>query len=72
MSQKLPVGNFKQVENTSQFGKDFIENYNEDCDEQYFLEVDKIVMNNIFLKLMFNILKNYMTFTMVYPFCPKE
>ena len=51
MSQKLPVGGFKLVENTSQFSKDFIENYNEDSDE-----------------LMFKILKNYMTFIMIYPF----
>ena len=39
MSQKLPVWGFKWVENTSQFSKDFIENYNEDSDEGYFLEV---------------------------------
>ena len=28
------------VENTSQFSKDFIENYNENSDEEYFLDVD--------------------------------
>ena len=39
MSQKLPVNNFKCVEDTSQFTKDFIDNYNEDSDEGYFLEV---------------------------------
>ena len=33
------VWGFKWVENTSQFSKDFIENYNEDSDEGYFLEV---------------------------------
>ena len=27
-----------------------------------------VVMKDIFVKLMFNILKNYMTFTMIYPF----
>ena len=40
MSRKLLVGGFKWVENTSQFIKDFIENYNEDSDEGYFPEVD--------------------------------
>ena len=39
MSQKLPLGSFKGVEYTSQFSKDFIESYNEDSDEEYFLEV---------------------------------
>ena len=32
-------GGFKWVENTSQFSKDFIENYNEDSDVGYFFEV---------------------------------
>ena len=40
MAQKLPVGGFNQVESTSQFTKDLIENYNEDSDEGYFIEVD--------------------------------
>ena len=40
MSQKLPVDGFKWVENTSQFNKDFIENYDKDSDAGYFLEVD--------------------------------
>ena len=40
MSQKLPVDGFKWVENTSQYNEDFIENYNEDSDEGYLLEVD--------------------------------
>ena len=40
MRQKLPVDGFKWVENTSKFSKDFIENYNEDSNEGYFLEVD--------------------------------
>ena len=38
-SQKLPVGGFRLVENTSQFNKDFMKNYSED-DDGYFLEVD--------------------------------
>ena len=40
ISQKLPVGSFKWIKNTSQFNKDFIENYNEISDEGYFLKVD--------------------------------
>ena len=40
MSQKLPVDNFEQIEDTSQFNKDFTKNYNEESSEGYFLEVD--------------------------------
>ena len=40
MPQKLSVGGFKWIEHTSQFSKDFIENYTEDSDEGYFFEVD--------------------------------
>ena len=40
ISQKLPVGSFKWIKNTSQFNKDFIENYNEITDEGYFHKVD--------------------------------
>ena len=40
MSQNLPVGVFKYVENTHQFYKDFIKNCNEYSDGGYFLEVD--------------------------------
>ena len=40
MSQKLPVNNFGWIEDTSQFNEDFIKNYNEESDEEYFLEVD--------------------------------
>ena len=39
MGQKLLVGCFKWIENTSQFSKDVIKNYNEDSDGKYFLEV---------------------------------
>ena len=48
MSQKLPVNNFECIKDTSQFNKDLIRNYNEQ------------VMQDIFLLLMFNILKKYM------------
>ena len=38
--QKLPVNNLKWIKNIFQFNEDFIENYNEERDEGYFLEVD--------------------------------
>ena len=60
MSQELPVSSFKWVENTSQFSIYFTGNYNEYSEE------------NIFLNLMFNILKNNTNFTMIYPFTLKE
>ena len=60
MSKKLLVDGFKWVENTSQFIKDFLENYNDDSDEGYFL------------KYMFNFQKNCLSFIMIYPFCLKE
>ena len=60
MLQKLPLNNFEWLKHTSQFNKDFIKNY------------DEKAMNDIFLKLVFNILKNYMTFTMIYFFYMKE
>ena len=37
--QKLPVNNFEWIKDT-QFNEDFIENYNEESDKGYFLEVD--------------------------------
>ena len=40
MLQKLPVNNFEWIEDTSQFNEDFIKNYNEESDKEYFLEVD--------------------------------
>ena len=60
MSQKLSVNDFKWVEETSQFNEDFIKSYNDDSDE------------GIFLKLMFNILKICITFTIIYLFGLKE
>ena len=39
-SFQLSVNNFKYVEDTSQFMKDYIENYNENRDKGYFLEAD--------------------------------
>ena len=40
MSQKLCVGSFNLVKNSSHFNKDLIENYNEDSDKGYYFEVD--------------------------------
>ena len=40
MSQNFLLGNFKGVEETSEFNKDFITSYNDDSYERYFLEVD--------------------------------
>ena len=38
--QKLPLGNFKWVDETFEFSEDFINIYNDESDEGYFLEVD--------------------------------
>ena len=46
MSQKLPVNNFEGIEDTSQFNEDFIKNYNEESDEEYFPEVDVLYLEN--------------------------
>ena len=40
MSQKLPANNFEWIKDISQFNEDFIKNYNEESDKEYFLEVD--------------------------------
>ena len=40
MPQNLTVNNFEWIEDTSQFNKNFIKNYNEESDEGYFLVVD--------------------------------
>ena len=40
ISQKLTVGVFEWVEETSQFNKDFTKSYNNDSNERYFLKVD--------------------------------
>ena len=56
MSQKLPINNFEWTIDTSQLNEDFIINYYDESDEGYFL------------KLVFNILKNYLKFIMIYHF----
>ena len=58
--QKLSVNNFTWIEDTSQFNEDFIKG------------IMKKVMKDIFPKLLFNILKNYMNFIMIYHFNWKE
>ena len=60
MSQKLLVGGFRWAGNKSKFDEDFIKNLNEKNDK------------DIFLKSMFNILKKYMNFTVIYNFNQKE
>ena len=40
MCKKLPVSNFKQLDDLSIFTEDFIKNYDEDSDKGYNLEVD--------------------------------
>ena len=39
MPQMLPLGSFKWAEETSEFREDFIESYNNERDEGYFLNV---------------------------------
>ena len=53
MSQKLPVKNFEWIEDTSQFNKNFIKNDNEKG------------MKEIFLNLMFSVLRNNMSLVMI-------
>ena len=40
MSQKLPVNDFKWIEDTSKINEEFIKNYGENNDKGYILEVD--------------------------------
>ena len=46
MSHMLPVNNFEWIKDTSQINKDFIENYNEESDQRYFLEVGVQYLQN--------------------------
>ena len=54
MSQKLPLNNFESIKDTPYFNEDFIKN----------------TMKKVILKLMINILKNYMN--LIYHFYLKE
>ena len=40
MSQKLPVNDFKLINNVSKINEKFIKNYNEDSDKGYTFELD--------------------------------
>ena len=60
ISQKLAVSNFKRVKVISKFDESFLKSHNEES------------IKDIFLKLTFNILKDYVTFTIIYHFHPKE
>ena len=60
MWQKLPIGSFRWVGKVFQFKEDFIKNYNED------------VILDIFLKLMFSVLKNYIKFASSFHIYMKE
>ena len=40
MSNELLVSYFEWIEDTSQFNANFIKNYNEEIDEDYFFEID--------------------------------
>ena len=46
-SKKLPVSNFESIKDTSKFNKDFVESYNEESDERYFLEFDIKYLENL-------------------------
>ena len=60
MSQKLLVNDFKWVEDIPEINRDFI--------KAIMIKVTK----DLFLKLMFNIPKIYITFTTNYSFCLKQ
>ena len=47
MSQKLHLGNFKQVKKTSEFNEDFLKSYNEESHKGFFLEVDAQYPENL-------------------------
>ena len=38
--QKIPLNNFEQIKDTSQFNESLIKNYNEESDKEYFFVVD--------------------------------
>ena len=66
MSQKLPGNNFGWSKGTSQFNKKILK---KTISKKTMM---KKVKKDIFLKLMFNILKNCMTFIMIYHFYLKK
>ena len=62
MSQTFPVNEFKWVEEASEFNENWVKSYN---DENYELDVDV-------MKMIVNILKICITFTMIYLFLPEK
>ena len=58
--EQFLVNNAEWIKDTSQVNEDFIKNYNDESDEEYFL------------KLIFNILNNYMNVIMIDHFHLKE
>ena len=60
MSQKLPINNFKWVEDISEFDERLIKNYNKERDEGYFHE------------MYVQYSGNFMTFIITYHFYLKE
>ena len=40
ISQKLPVNKFEWIEDTSPFNEEFIKNYNEESDKEYFYKIN--------------------------------
>ena len=60
MSHNLPLNNFEWIKGTSQYNEDFLKT------------IMKKVMKDILSKLMFNILKSYMDFAMIYNLYMKE
>ena len=47
MLQKLSVNNFEQFNDNSQFNDDFVNNYTEESNKGYFLEVDVQYLENL-------------------------
>ena len=48
MSQKLPINDFKWVEDLSEFNESFMKNYDENSDRGYFLEAVVEYPKNLF------------------------
>ena len=48
MSQKIRGNNFQLIKDTSQFNKDFMKDYNEESEEEYFLEVNVQYMEKLY------------------------
>ena len=48
MSQKILGNDFQLIKDTSQFNKDFMKDYNEESEEEYFLEVNVQYMEKLY------------------------